>query len=218
MHLAWLVVGLPQFGDSFTITDPMISSRRRHGIREHTPATNQVHLFSNNWVSKVASQLYSNKDGHKNNDENEEAVNSDDAKERKKEEIGKAAARIIARSDDSDEENASSFNLNPFRAGQNLRKTFDSAITSLARVTSEDRLRKNSAYYLDDRFQESGGALFTQESNPYLARLQEEKYIPEVLVVGATGEVGRLVVRRLLLEGRTVVSGNFSVLFEEETD
>ena len=194
-------------GDSFTITEPIIS-RRRHCIKEHTPATNQVILLSNSRVSKAVSRLYNSKDDRKNNDENEDAVNNDDSKERKKEEIGKAAARIIKRSDDSDEENASSFNLNPFRAGQNLRKSFDSAITSLARVSStpEDRLRKNSAYYLDDRFQESGGALFTQESNPYLARLQEEKYIPEVLVVGATGEVGRLVVRRLLLEGRSQVS------------
>ena len=96
--------------------------------------------------------------------------------------------------------------LNPFQVGKNLRKSLDSAITSLARVSGAAGVSsldgQRSIYYLDDRFQDSGGALFTQESNPYLSRLAKEDYIPEVLVVGATGEVGRLVVRRLLLEGR----------------
>lgn len=187
--------------DSFTTIYSVESSQHTQRIFGPAPTL----LFPKSWRSKSVTDLCSiRNDNGENVNEDENAVNLENAKERRKEQIGKAAARIIKRDDDSDDENDSLFKLNPFRAGQNLRKTFDSAITSLARASStpEDRLRKNSAYYLDDRF---GGALFTQESNPYLARLQAEKYIPEVLVVGATGEVGRLVVRRLLLEGRSQV-------------
>ena len=196
-------------GDSLTptSTDSIFCGRQTQCVLGLAP-TNHFPLSPISWRSTAKATLYiSRDDKNENNNESEGADNLEDAKERKKEEIGKAAAQIIKRDDDGDKDNDTLFNLNPFRAGQNLRKTFDSAITSLARASSmpEDRLRKNSAYYLDDRFQESGGALFTPESNPYLARLQEEKYIPEVLVVGATGEVGRLVVRRLLLEGRSQV-------------
>lgn len=140
-------------------------------------------------------------DSTKNNDDDEE-------KARKRAQISKAAAELIKRSNTEEDKNESLFDrLNPFQAGQNLRKSLDSAFTSLARanrgssVTSDAR----SPYYLDDRFQESGGALFDRDTNPYLSRLEKEAYVPEVLVVGATGEVGRLVVRRLLLEGRSRV-------------
>ena len=72
--------------------------------------------------------------------------------------------------------------LNPFLAGQKLRQTIDTALTS----------RQDSVYYLDDRLGIS----------PKVEDLLEEDFVPEVLVVGATGEVGRLVVKRLLREGR----------------
>jgi len=89
--------------------------------------------------------------------------------------------------------------LNPFRAGQNLRKTIDSALTSI-NLPNE----KKTLYYLDDRLQgyksSSGGAMIT-ERNPLLDRLDQDDFAPEVLVIGATGEIGSLVVRRLLLEG-----------------
>ena len=38
------------------------------------------------------------------------------------------------------------------------------------------------------------------ERNPLLDRLEQDDFVPEVLVVGATGEVGRLVVRRLVFQ------------------
>lgn len=92
--------------------------------------------------------------------------------------------------------------LNPFQVGQSLRKT----IGDLGRLTTlgtglSDRTKQK--YYLDDRFLDGGasGALLT-ERNPNLERMERDNYVPEVLVVGGTGEVGRLVVRRLLLEGR----------------
>jgi hypothetical protein len=93
--------------------------------------------------------------------------------------------------------------LNPFQAGQSLRKTIGDlgSLSTLAGSGLSDRTKQK--YYLDDRFLDGAGssALLT-ERNPYLERLERDNYVPEVLVVGATGEVGRLVVRRLLLEGR----------------
>ncbi|KAL3938669.1 MAG: hypothetical protein SGBAC_006460 [Bacillariaceae sp.] len=92
--------------------------------------------------------------------------------------------------------------LNPFQAGQNLRKTLGDlgSLTALGKGLPD---RTKQKYYLDDRFLEGGGnGALLSERNPYLERLERDNYVPEVLVVGATGEVGRLVVRRLLLEGR----------------
>lgn len=83
--------------------------------------------------------------------------------------------------------------LNPFKAGQNLRKTIDTALESINMPAD-----KKSLYYLDDRL----NGEITFERNPALERLEQDDFVPEVLVVGATGEVGRLVVRRLLLDGR----------------
>jgi len=85
--------------------------------------------------------------------------------------------------------------LNPFKAGQSLRKSIDTALTSIA-MPPETKSR----YYIDDRISELGTRFSEQDS--LLDRLEQEDFIPEVLVVGATGEIGRLVVRRLLLEGR----------------
>jgi len=92
--------------------------------------------------------------------------------------------------------------LNPFQAGQNFRKTLGDlgSLTALGKGLPD---RTKQKYYLDDRFLEGGGSgALLSERNPYVERLERENYVPEVLVVGATGEVGRLVVRRLLLEGR----------------
>ena len=100
--------------------------------------------------------------------------------------------------------------LNPFQAGQNLRKTIGTLSTLGAGLSDETKQK----YYLDDRLRRkgggggsgggssSGGAALFSERNPYLERLERDDFVPEVLVIGATGAVGRLVVRRLLLDGR----------------
>ena len=89
--------------------------------------------------------------------------------------------------------------LDPYKAGQKLRRTLDTALTTLAGRGSS----ATKGYYLDDRFMESSSsALYGAERNPLFDRMDADDLAPEVLVVGATGAVGRLVVRRLLLDGR----------------
>lgn len=87
--------------------------------------------------------------------------------------------------------------INPFKVGQNLRQTIDT-LTSIALRPEPHR----SIYYIDDRISELGGGARYTSRDSLFERLEQDDYIPEVLVVGATGEVGRLVVRRLLLDGR----------------
>jgi NAD(P)H-binding/Complex I intermediate-associated protein 30 (CIA30) len=94
--------------------------------------------------------------------------------------------------------------INPFRVGQNVRKTLGTAFEYISRDKAKDQI-----YYLDDRFNEGGLERDGRRSendppNPLLAErlaAQQEDYVPEVLVVGATGEVGRLVVQQLQLAG-----------------
>ena len=87
--------------------------------------------------------------------------------------------------------------LNPFQAGQSLRQTLGT-LTSLGAGLDQETRQK---YYLDDRFLETSGGVLS-ERNPFLERQENNKYAPEVLVIGATGEIGRMVVRRLFLDGR----------------
>jgi len=127
---------------------------------------------------------------------------SDDDKEKKKQEVAKAAAELRKdklQLEQQEEDEGLLGMLDPFKAGKKFRRTIDSALKTVgASGLSKDR---RSVYFVDDRFLEPGGALFS-ERNPLLERMEEDGYVPEVLVIGATGEVGRLVVRRLLLDGR----------------
>jgi len=113
----------------------------------------------------------------------------------------------------SNNNNILSLLSNPFQAGKQLRDTLDSVLKSAATMSPNQK----AIYYLDDRILEdknkydnlSEGALaFAQRNilsdgmNPLDSIDMEEDYIPEVLVIGATGAIGRLVVRRLVLSGR----------------
>jgi hypothetical protein len=93
---------------------------------------------------------------------------------------------------------------NPYEAGKSLRQTLDSAFTSFGPGRSP---QQRSTYYLDDRFRESStlseNALAFAERSPLFDQVRDDQdYIPEVLVIGATGEIGRLVVRRLAISGK----------------
>ena len=138
----------------------------------------------------------SDQDGNEEN-KSEDAEQAE--RERRRQKVAEAAAKLIKRNEQADDGRSTSFldKLNPFQAGQNLRKSLDSAISSLARA----RDPKQSVYYLDDRFTDFAG----ESTSPYLSQWDQDDYIPEILVVGATGEVGRRVVQRLLLEGRSRV-------------
>ena len=116
---------------------------------------------------------------------------------KKKEEIMKQLKAKLEEKKKSEKANDSGLldKLNPFQAGQNLRQTIGRLTTLGTGLPTQTKQK----YYLDDRFLEGG---MLSERNPYLERQEKDNYVPEVLVIGATGEVGRLVVRRLLLEGR----------------
>lgn len=97
---------------------------------------------------------------------------------------------------------------NPYKAGKELRKTLNTALESFGSGLSPEQ---KSIYFLDDRFLEpssstpSKGAIDFAQRNSLFERLGpigNDDYIPEVLVIGATGAIGRLVVRRLILSGR----------------
>ncbi len=113
--------------------------------------------------------------------------------------------------------------MNPFEAGKSFRETLQ-GLSTLSRGLALPKETKQK-YFLDDRLLDgdddgptprayfSSSPLLQSNFNSKSANslLQEYAraealdpidYIPEVLVVGATGEIGRLVVRRLLLEGR----------------
>lgn len=97
--------------------------------------------------------------------------------------------------------------IDPFKAGQKVRAALDRTVETAVSITTlspQAGKSKKSIYYLDDRLMEPGeGPAMFAERNPLFDRLSYgEDTLPEVLVVGATGEVGRLLVRRLLLDGR----------------
>ena len=85
--------------------------------------------------------------------------------------------------------------LNPFKAGQNLRKTIDQTLQGLSTEGKTEQV--DSLYYLNDRVFEDGA---DTSSLSLEDRLLQDDYVPEVLVIGATGEVGNLVVNRMLQE------------------
>ena len=113
---------------------------------------------------------------------------------------------------------------NPYKAGKQFRQTLDSVLKSASTLSPE----RKAIYYLDDRFLDdtdvitpdsgfdstlSEGALAFAQRGPLVDGMGDEwplldgtfdddDYIPEVLVIGATGAIGRLVVRRMLLSGK----------------
>lgn len=84
--------------------------------------------------------------------------------------------------------------IDPFGAGYQFRRTLDSAISTLAGGPSPSSAALN-LYYLEDR-------LFALESSSVSGkRPYDPQTVPEVLVVGATTEIGKMIVRKLILRG-----------------
>ena len=92
--------------------------------------------------------------------------------------------------------------LNPFAAGKSFRSTVGSALDfiqygvpgSVSRLPPERR-----SIYLDEELGLSDPDYQVGATN------QDEDYRPEVLVVGASGELGRTLVKRLLVENKVRV-------------
>ena len=97
--------------------------------------------------------------------------------------------------------------INPFKAGQSLRQTIDTALrgSTSTILPGSSHNKQQSIYYLDDRFMETAASSSSTTTTRSQHADQEPSYVPEVLVVGATGEVGRLVVQQLLRSGRVRV-------------
>jgi len=102
--------------------------------------------------------------------------------------------------------------LNPFKAGQSLRQTIDTALTSIVVTTAptqQQQSTRDSIYWMDDRLGGlSSSTARTSNANALLA--SDDDYVPEVLVVGALGDVGTGVVQRLLRENSRA-AGQFRV-------
>lgn len=109
--------------------------------------------------------------------------------------------------------------INPFNAGKSLRSTVESAIDLASAITNNpasrllpDRRSIYYNYYLDDQLGLSGVELkddpkydsTTAPSSHWLSQ-SDDDYRPEVLVVGAAGALGRVLVKRLVLENKVRV-------------
>ena len=104
--------------------------------------------------------------------------------------------------------------INPFEAGKNLRSQVESAIDLVAATNDPasrlppDRRSIYYNYYVDDQL---GLSSMELKDNPKYdestatSSSSDDDYRPEVLVVGATGALGSVLVKRLLLEGNVRV-------------
>eukprot|EP00581_Thalassiosira_minuscula_P012564 CAMPEP_0183730440 /NCGR_PEP_ID=MMETSP0737-20130205/32827_1 /TAXON_ID=385413 /ORGANISM="Thalassiosira miniscula, Strain CCMP1093" /LENGTH=688 /DNA_ID=CAMNT_0025962941 /DNA_START=312 /DNA_END=2378 /DNA_ORIENTATION=- len=137
---------------------------------------------------------------------------------------GKNNASDRTGSSRKDEDNKSKPNIlnmiNPFNAGKSLRSTVESAIDLASAITNEpasrlspDRRSIYYNYYVDDQLGLSSLELkddpkydssITTSSSLFNSP-DDEDYRPEVLVVGASGALGRVLVKRLLLENKVRV-------------
>jgi len=114
--------------------------------------------------------------------------------------------------------------INPFNAGKSLRSTVESAIDLASAITNDpasrlppDRRSIYYNYYVDDQLGLSSLELkddpkavsqaesFSPVTESSWLSLSDEDYRPEVLVVGAAGKLGRVLVKRLVLENKVRV-------------
>lgn len=207
MAMALLAPSLPRTTVKYTMqrTKPCLVrsfGRAVLSAQQEDSQESEEGALSSNEKNKKHYQKLAKKKANPPNKEKQTKKKLDNTQ--KKEVVAKAAVELRKTTQGTVEKPKKGFLdiIDPFKAGMKLRETIGSAITTLG--GSGLSLERRSIYYLDDRFLEDGGGsapLFT-ERNPLFDRLTGDDYVPEVLVVGATGEVGRLLVRRLLLDGR----------------
>lgn len=208
-ELVLVVLGLIQHDFGLAFLPPSnVRRRRASAVVMLTPWPSFVEprgtrfrlLATDNDDNNEKPKNSSNKKRKKKKKPQDKQQQSDELKEEKKRQVRKAAAAL--RKDSSkqppQEQDSLLDILDPFKAGKKFRNSINTALTTIGASTGGLPKERRSVYYVDDRFSEP---LFS-ERNPLLERMEEDGYIPEVLVIGATGEVGRLVVRRLLLDGR----------------
>jgi hypothetical protein len=175
------------------------STTKGHDVPFETRKFRVLFLSTNNDESKNDDNIVNKNEGGKKQRNSKSksksfkkknGVNSSSiSKETKQKIVAKAAQELRQRTKKTSNTNSNINNplldlvTNPFEAGKKLRNALES-LTGLSEDTK-------SAYFLDDRITS------LSERNPSVL----SNYVPEVLVVGATGDVGRLVVRRLLLSG-----------------
>jgi len=103
--------------------------------------------------------------------------------------------------------------INPFKAGKNLRSQVESAIDLVAATNDPasrlppDRRSIYYNYYVDDQLGLSSMELKDSKYDESTSTLlsSDDDHRPEVLVVGSTGALGSVLVKRLLLEGNVRV-------------
>ena len=105
--------------------------------------------------------------------------------------------------------------INPFEAGKSFRSSVESAIDLVAATNDPasrlppDRRSIYYNYYVDDQLGLSSMELKDNpkydESTSTLSSSDDDDYRPEVLVVGASGDLGSVLVKRLVLEGNVRV-------------
>lgn len=169
------------------------------------------HVFGS---SSISTRLYNTED-----DEINSSKSSSDTSNRKKRDDGSNQPKMNEpKPNSTDETKPNILNIiNPYNAGKSFRSKVESAFnlaSAIASTTSSPAARLPPErrtiyynYYLDDKLGLSMAELkdSTPEPSSSWSSHSDKDNRPEVLVVGATGALGRVLVKRLLLENKVRV-------------
>ena len=214
-----MMVLLPNTSCSFSLPSPSTLSCSSHLPLNPPPFKATVRRWSNHDRSTRLCAL-----ADKNNEEPENETNAGQGETRsdsasKQDSAGKRAPATNIMDDVVKPKPSILEMINPFNAGKSLRSTVESAIDLASAITNNpaSRLPPNRRsiyynYYLDDQLGLSGVELkddpkydsTTASSSHWLSQMDDD-YRPEVLVVGAAGALGRVLVKRLVLEKKVRV-------------
>lgn len=212
MAMVVMMVLLPKTPCSLSLTSPpWLSVSTRRNIVPLLPAKSTIRRWSNHDRSpRLRSSADNNNEEPENETSSGQGQTYSDSKSpatNSKDDVVKPKPSILEM-------------INPFNAGKSLRSTVESAIDLASAITNNpasrlppDRRSIYYNYYLDDQLGLSRvelkddpkyDSLTTASSSLWLAQ-SDEDYRPEVLVVGAAGALGRVLVKRLVLENKVRV-------------